>query len=125
MSDSLRLRITPGELADLANGRPVAVRLTFPDGGEWLVRLATNGERLEVASTAGGVAVRMSQGDLERLLAPDSEGIYSHNQGFRLMVEKDFPCAHPHAEEAMEPETERFDPTPAFLDRKARTLGAC
>jgi hypothetical protein len=36
----------------------------------------------------------------------------------RLLVEKDFPCAHPHAPEAREPETERFPPTPGFVARK-------
>ena len=54
MSDSLRLRITPGELADLTRGCDVTVRLTFPDGGGWLVRLSSDGERLEAASTAAG-----------------------------------------------------------------------
>lgn len=44
--------------------------------------------------------------------------------GSRLMVEKDFPCAHPHTAEAKEPETERFAPTAAFLARKRDSAGA-
>ena len=39
------------------------------------------------------------------------------------MVEKDFPCAHPHTAEAKEPETERFTATAAFLARKRDSAG--
>jgi hypothetical protein len=50
------------------------------------------------------------------------EGIYlgaSASSGIRLLLEKDFPCAHPHSEEAAEPETGRFAPTSSYLARKA------
>ena len=50
--------------------------------------------------------------------------MYPEVPGLRLLVEKDFPCAHPHAPEAHEPATERFAPTAAFLERKRETDGA-
>src|SRR5215207_9087810 len=87
--DSLRLRITPGELAALERGEPVS---------EGLARVGLTDE------------------DVRRLAAPEAEGVYPHTPELRLLVEKDFPCAHPHAPEAREPATERFPPTPAFLD---------
>ena len=123
-SDSLRLRITPSELAMLTHSEPVTVQLTLPDGGGWLIRLAPGGQRLEATHNSRGVIVRMPPDDLQRLQASDTEGIYAHRPGSRLMVEKDFPCAHPHTAEAKEPETERFAPTAAFLARKRDSAGA-
>jgi hypothetical protein len=117
-SDSLRLRITPGELAALERGEPVSERLAFPGGGGWDVRLDPAAERAGVAWAEGVARVGLTAADVRRLAAPDAEGVYPHTSELRLLVEKDFPCAHPHAPEAREPATERFPPTPAFIDRK-------
>jgi hypothetical protein len=38
---------------------------------------------------------------------------------FRYFIEKDFPCVHPRAAEALEPRTETFPPPPDFEARKA------
>ena len=116
--DSLRLRITPAELAALERGEPVSAGLAFPGGGGWAVRLDPAAERAGVAWAEGVVRVGLTADDVRRLAAPDAEGVYPHAPGLRLVVEKDFPCAHPHAPEAREPATERFAPTSAFLDRK-------
>ena len=64
------------------------------------------------------MGVGLTADDVRRLAALDEEGVYPHAPGLRLLVEKDFPCAHPHVPEAREPATERFAPTSAFLDRK-------
>jgi hypothetical protein len=117
--ESLRLRITPGELAALERGEEVSERLALPGGGGWAVRLDPRAGRAGVAWTDGAVRVGLTPGDVRRLAAADAEGVYPHAPELRLMVEKDFPCAHPHAPEAMEPATERFAPPPAFLERKA------
>src|SRR5262245_58096247 len=116
-SDSLRLRITPGELAALERGEPVSEGLAFAGGGEWSVLLDPTAAEPEVAWTRGVVRVGVAPADVRRLAAPDVEGVYRHQADLRLLVEKDFPCAHPHAPEAEEPVTERFPPTPAFLER--------
>ena len=116
--DSLRLRITPSELAALERGEPVTERLAFP-GGRWAVRLDPAAPETGVNWDDGVVRVGVVAADVRRLAAPDAEGIYPHAPQLRLLVEKDFPCAHPHAPDAMEPATERFAPSPAFLRRKA------
>ena len=118
--DSRRLRITPGELAALERGEPVSEGLAFPGGGGWAVRLDPAAERAGVAWAGGVARVALTADDVRRLAAPDAEGVYPHTPELRLLVEKDFPCAHPHAPEAREPASERFSPTPAFLDRKSR-----
>lgn len=117
--DSLRLRITPGELAALERGDAVSEGIAFPGGGGWSVRLDPAAGAPGVAWDGGGVHVGLAAADVRRLAAPDVEGVYPRVPGLRLMVEKDFPCAHPHAPEAREPATERFAPTPAFTARKA------
>jgi Family of unknown function (DUF7009) len=116
--ESLRLRITPAELAALERGAAAVESLAVPGGGRWSVRLEPRAGASGVAWDDGVVRVGLDPGDLARLAAPDAEGVYPHGDGLRLLVEKDFPCAHPHAPEAREPATERFPPTPAFLDRK-------
>ena len=117
--DSLRLRITPAELAALERGEPIAEEVAFPGGGGWSVVLDPVAARTGVAWAGGVVRVGVAGPDLRRLSAPDAEGIYPHAPELRLLVEKDFPCAHPHAPDAREPATERFAPSPAFLARKA------
>src|SRR5262245_621026 len=117
--DSLRLRITPGELAALERGEAVSAALAFPGGGGWAVRLDPAADRADVAWADGVARVGLTAGDVRRLAAPDAEGVYPDTPGVRLLVEKDFPCAHPHAPEAREPATERFPPTRAFLDRRS------
>ncbi len=117
--DSLRLRITPGELAALGRGEAVEESVALPGGGGWSVLLDPGAGTAGVDWVDGVVRVGLAPSDVRRLAEPDAEGVYPHTSPFRLMVEKDFPCAHPHAPEAQEPATERFRPTAAFLARKA------
>ena len=115
--ESLRLRITPAELAALLDGTAVHEELALPGGG-WDVRLLPAGADLAVRSDGRVVRVEVPAAEVARLAQDGCEGVYRHAAGLRLMIEKDFPCAHPHAPEAREPETERFAPTAAFLARK-------
>jgi hypothetical protein len=117
--ESLRLRITPAELAALERGDTVSEGLAFPGGGAWSVRLDPTAETAGVAWVEGAVRVGLAPADVRRLAAPDAEGVYPHTPRLRLLVEKDFPCAHPHVPDAREPETERFAPSDGFLARKA------
>jgi hypothetical protein len=116
--ESLRLRITPRELAALERGESVHEALTLPGGHRWAVALDPTAPRSGLAWADDVARVGLGPEDLRTLSAPDAEGVYPHLPELRLMVEKDFPCAHPHAPEAMEPESERFAPSPAFLARK-------
>lgn len=111
--ESLRLRITPTELEQLERGGSVSQRL-----GGWEVRIITAGPGMAVGWEIGVATVTLSAADIARLGEPEREGIYAHGPGARLLVEKDFPCRHPHAPEVREPETERFEPPPRFTARK-------
>jgi hypothetical protein len=110
--------LTPTELAMLTHGEAVGQRLDVESGGGWEIRVAPSGGSLGITWEAGVMVVSVPPKEVARLAEPDREGVYAHRPGCRLLVEKDFPCAHPHAAEAEEPDTERFAPTADFLERK-------
>lgn len=116
--ESLRVRLTPGELAKLTRGESLRQHLDLGGGG-WEIHVTPSGPALDTTWNDGVVCVSIPPSEVDRLAEPEREGVYAHHSGRRLLVEKDFPCAHPHSVEAAEPETERFAPTPEFLERKA------
>ena len=124
-NSSLRLRITPSELAALLAGETVAERLAIstggqntPDGG-WAVFLGTTDAPSYLNAFGTSVTLRLSQNDRNILADPATEGVYNEQNGVVFTVEKDFPCLHPRAAEALEPPTETFAPPPGFAERKA------
>lgn len=119
--DSLRLRITPTELATITRGEEVGEALCFPGGADWHVAVLA-GAQTTLASEENIVHIILSAEDRERLAAPDAEGVYFQAPGgLRFYVEKDFPCAHPRAAEALEPATETFAAPQGFEERKQET----
>ena len=87
------------------------------------VRVVVTGDVLSIHAQDDVVVVELPADDVTLLTDPAREGVYAHTPKLRLLVEKDFPCAHPHAADAAEPPTERFAPTPEFVARKMRTGG--
>ena len=120
--ESVRLRITPTELTELSEGRSLEATLRVP-GGTWHVRVVVTGDVLSIHAQDDVVVVELPADDVTLLTDPAREGVYAHTPKLRLLVEKDFPCAHPHAADAAEPPTERFAPTPEFVARKMHTGG--
>lgn len=115
---SLRLRITPSELAAMGRGEGVGEQLKVPGGACWRVRLQP-GEATQITSHDGDVVLLLSPSDRERLAVPETEGVYFQTaDGLRYLVEKDFPCAHPRAAEALEPPAETFIAPDDFERRK-------
>jgi hypothetical protein len=95
---SLRLRITPAELAALERLEPVTERMGV---GAWSVRLEV--EDVTVLEAEGGeVRLGLSSHDFGRLCDPTQEGVYLERDGFKYYVEKDFPCEHPRAAAAQD-----------------------
>lgn len=118
--DSVRFRITPTELAGLERGERTEEALAGTGGG-WQAVLLPDAEHTEIHFAQGKITLSLSEADLERLSLPDAEGVYFQTDGqsaLRYYVEKDFPCIHPRAGEALEPTTESFVPPPGFEERK-------
>ena len=122
--DSVRLRITPAELAALEAREPVGVSLRLPGGGVWSAMIEPGVEtptRLE--ANAASICIYLHEADRRRLSHPEAEGIYfappTADSGVpRFLIEKDFPCVHPRAIHAEEPTTETFAAPPGFDERK-------
>ncbi len=112
---SLRLRITPSELAALGRGGEIGQRLPVTEAFAWLVTVRPNAPRTALTAEGAGVVIALTAGDLEALAKPGTEGVYFGADAPgrpRYYIEKDFPCTHPRAGEAAEVEAETF-PGPA------------
>lgn len=128
--NSLRLRITPGELAALEQSNSVREEIRFPgsDTPGWSVTLQYGAGQTSLQMQGCSALLYLGDSDCTLLRAPDSEGVYfeadvnaaetGRHETFRYYIEKDFPCIHPRAGDAMEVPTETF-PNPAhFVDRE-------
>ena len=114
----IRLRITPAELDAIGRHEAFESEIAF-SGGAWTLRLDPAGGTLGAAWVDGVVVVTLGETGRNRMLERDVEGVYQEDgPSPRVSVEKDFPCAHPHPDEAGEPVTERFVPTPSYRARK-------
>lgn len=114
---SLRLRISPEDLAALNRGLPVTEELTLP-GGSWSATIYPTDHGTGISlRRAGALGFLLSAADLARLSLPDVEGVYFSTAGdsqVRYYIEKDYPCAHPQSPARQEPATATFVPPPGF-----------
>ena len=122
-SQSVRWRISPSELAALQRGDSVEETLSVGAGVAWCARLQI-GAATRLDGEAALVTLTLSREDCAQLGEAEREGVYFNADGFRYFVEKDFPCAHPRAAEAMEPPGETFAAPPGFEERKGPGRGA-
>lgn len=111
------MRITPGELEALGRGEAIEETLRFGGSASWVASLVP-AVATQFAVVGSLATVTLSPEDCARLADPEAEGVYFTADDFRYFVEKDFPCAHPRAAEALEPETSTFAPPPGFNERK-------
>ncbi|MGC4042874.1 MAG: hypothetical protein QM758_03645 [Armatimonas sp.] len=116
MEESLRLRITPGELQALQQGEVSTEAAAFPGG--WVVTLQPGSESILCTTGHGVIRITLSPEAVAELSQPATEGVYFNQESYRFLVEKDFPCVHPRPAEASEPQTETFAPPSGFAERK-------
>lgn len=119
-TDSIRVRITPPELATLELGGTIQESLNVNGRAFWTIEVAQSSGRTSLSFEDGSVGIRLGRLDMDALTDPQSEGVYLQDAptDIRYYIEKDFPCAHPRAIESSEPVTETFAPPPGFLERK-------
>lgn len=111
-TNSVRFRITPTELARLECGEAVEAALALPGGGGWAATICPKAERTTIGMAGGQLRLHLSTADGVRLGSPSEEGVYFHtgtDPRLCYFVEKDFPCAHPRALDALEVSTETFE----------------
>ena len=114
MQNSLRLRITPSELATLQRGDIIQEELCLPLSSVpvWAVNVSPCTTETEILAFGSSIQIHLCPQDLTKLSHPANEGVYFSCQtkgaSFSYYIEKDFPCIHPRPQEVDEPETETF-----------------
>src|ERR1051326_5474096 len=110
--ESVRFRISPSEFAALQRGESVQELLAGDETSAWRAEIIPQGLTTSIQFGPGLVRVLISAEDRLRLADPEAEGVYFQREeapALRYYIEKDFPCAHPRAAEANEPQTETFE----------------
>lgn len=111
------MRITPEEFKALKAGMPVTEELVLP-GGSWSATIYPTDHATGISlRRAGALGFLLSAADLDRLAAPDAEGVYFSTTGdspVRYYIEKDFPCIHPPSQARQESATSTFVPPYGF-----------
>ncbi|HEX8237673.1 MAG TPA: hypothetical protein VF600_17070 [Abditibacteriaceae bacterium] len=119
--NSVRFRITPPELAAIERGESISETLQLPGGVAWSAAITPATANTSLRFESGALCLSLGEADRQRLSTPENEGVYFQEQGepaLRYFIEKDFPCAHPRAADALEPPTETFMPPAGFEERK-------
>lgn len=119
--NSVRFRITPSELAAIGRGERVEETLALPDGASWSAAIVPASSATSLDFASNRLCVSLSKIDRQLLMETEREGVYfgtDGEDGPRFFIEKDFPCAHPRAADALEPTTETFVPPAGFEERK-------
>jgi len=102
-------------------GEIVEERLTFPGGSYWRGAIIPAASETRISFQDGGAEITISQVDRQQLALPDAEGVYFKTDvepSLRYFIEKDFPCVHPRAADALELATETFTTPEGFEERK-------
>jgi hypothetical protein len=126
---SVRFRITPSEFAALQSRQSISETLFLPGGGAWQVVIGPGQSSTALTFEDGALHLNLGEDDRQRLAEPEREGVYFQMEAapncaeMRYFLEKDFPCAHPRASDALEPHSETFTPPLGFEERKNAPLG--
>ncbi len=120
-NNSVRFRITPGELESLKHHQPISEVMEWGNGS-WEAYLSVS-DKTSFWIEKMMMQVSLAPHDVEALAKPENEGVYfstkagPEGEAIRYFIEKDFPCAHPRASEAEE-SSETFEPPLGFEARK-------
>ena len=120
-SESVRLRITPSELAKLGNGENIEISLNFLGGVCWKIQVVPQQSESSLLSQNGVATINITQNDYLVLSKEDCEGLYFsqvETPEIQYYIEKDFPCVAPRGAEILELPTETFVAPSDFAERK-------
>lgn len=94
--DSLRLRLTRGEVEDVGRGLAVERTVHFPGGRSLQYIVAGSAAATSPQAAYSGDAIRVSlpEARLKSWANGDEVGIEGQDGPIRILVEKDFQCLH-------------------------------
>ena len=105
LNNSIRLRLSQLEVAQLAEGKKVEGKVPFPDGSVWIYGLQPQDqpELFQVRQVENGILIAMDKKAGEQLFNTDHVGHEAHlttpDSSLKILVEKDFKCLTPRDEE--------------------------
>jgi hypothetical protein len=99
--NTLRYRLTQGEVAALAEGRPVAEEVTFGDGRfTYDIIVEEGAPALDARASAWRISLVLPRATAREWNASDEVGLTAETaSGIKLLVEKDFACLKPRVGE--------------------------
>jgi hypothetical protein len=94
--DSLRLRLTRGEVEDLNRGGAIERTVHFPGGRalQYIVTGCTAAASPRAVYSGDAIRVSLPQIRVKAWAASDEVGIEGQDGPIRILVEKDFECLH-------------------------------
>ncbi len=99
-ANTIRLRLTQGEVQRLASGERIEERTTFEGGAVLAYAISSSEIAAPRASFAGGaVEVVVPRGAVGVWAASDRVGIEGGHGALSILVEKDFACLTPRVHE--------------------------
>ncbi len=109
--DTLRLRLTRGEVEDLGRGLAVERTVHFPGGRalQYIVTGSAAAASPQAAYAGDAIRVSLPEARIKAWAASDEVGIEGQDGPIRLLIEKDFQCLH----RGSDSEPDAF-PNPAF-----------
>lgn len=116
--ESVRLRITPTEMASIVQGQPVTAALPLVG---WSAQIVPAENETGFHAEGSVMTLALSRADATRLAEPEREGVYFQQDtepALHYYIEKDYPCVHKRPDEAQEPPTETFAEPAGFRERK-------
>jgi hypothetical protein len=104
--NTLRIRITQGELAKLASGQKLEQTTEFSTSAKLVttVEPSAKANQCEATFAMGRIALQIPLREIRDLAETDRIGIESYQKinetrSLHLLIEKDFDCLHPKADE--------------------------
>src|SRR3569623_2117238 len=94
--DTLRLRLTRGEVDDLSRGLSVERTVHFPGGRglQYIVTGSAVSASPQAAYSGDAIRISLPQARVKSWAAGDEVGIEGQDGPVRILVEKDFQCLH-------------------------------
>jgi hypothetical protein len=99
--DSLRLRLTRGEVENLGRGLTVQRAIHFAEGRalEYIVSSSATADSPRAVYSGDSIRVSLPEARMRAWAASDQVGIEGQDGPVHILVEKDFQCLHRAGEE--------------------------
>ena len=102
-TNSIRLRLSQGEVAQIANGEAVEDHVAFPTGAE-LRYVLRSGQSFEANFEQGKIEIKVPGSELLDWAQSQEVGIQQEmrleaSEPLKILIEKDFACLKPRAGE--------------------------